>query len=338
MPRVILGLDIGGANLKAATSDKRAASVPFALWKEPDRLPAVLAELVGRFPDAEELAVTMTGELCDCFRTKRDGVNHILNAVESAAIGRRAYVWTTDGEYVPPGEARSNHMKAAAANWHALATFASRTAPTHHAMLIDIGSTTTDMIPIAYGVPNPSGLTDTERLQSGELLYRGVVRTPVCVLTRSVAAEFFATTRDVYIVLRQLPENASDQDTADGRPATYHHSLARLARMLGGDLETLTEAEVIEFAKRMRDCQLDELWDNTRYCGIYGGGGYSDLRTIIISGSGEFLARIMFDRWGHLLNQDPAPAIVSLSRELGPELSACAPAYAAAALAAERRP
>ncbi|HVK16749.1 MAG TPA: hypothetical protein VM533_07350, partial [Fimbriiglobus sp.] len=67
MPPVVLGLDIGGANLKAATADKRAVSVPFPLWKQPDKLLTALAELVGQFPDVEEFAVTMTGELCDCY-------------------------------------------------------------------------------------------------------------------------------------------------------------------------------------------------------------------------------------------------------------------------------
>ena len=38
----ILGLDIGGANLKAATAEPRAVSVPFALWNKT----AFLAERV----------------------------------------------------------------------------------------------------------------------------------------------------------------------------------------------------------------------------------------------------------------------------------------------------
>src|SRR6476619_3788730 len=100
MATTILGLDIGGANLKAATPDKRAVSVPFPLWKQPDRLPAALAELVARFPDAEELAVTMTGELCDCFETKRDGVNAIIAAVRAASAARRIRIWSTDGQFV----------------------------------------------------------------------------------------------------------------------------------------------------------------------------------------------------------------------------------------------
>ena len=116
MPPVVLGLDIGGANLKAATPDRRAVSVPFALWKQPDRLPAALAELVAKFPDAEELAVTMTGELCDCFETKREGVSAIIKAVRFASGGRRIRVWSTDGVFVNDNDAKANHLKVAAAH------------------------------------------------------------------------------------------------------------------------------------------------------------------------------------------------------------------------------
>src|SRR5436189_292927 len=120
MPTTILGLDIGGANLKAATPDKRAVSVPFALWQQPDKLPAALADLVGKFPETEELAVTMTGELCDCFETKRDGVHAIIKAVRFASGGRRIRVWSTDGVFLDGEQAKADYLKVAAANWHAL--------------------------------------------------------------------------------------------------------------------------------------------------------------------------------------------------------------------------
>ena len=189
MPPTILGLDVGGANLKAATADKRAASVPFALWQHPDRLPAELGQLVERFPDADELAVSMTGELCDCYETKRDGVNAILTAVQNVSRSRRIRVWTTDGAFVDVAEARRNHLKVASANWHALATLAGQYVPHGAAVLVDVGSTTTDLIPIYDGIPIPRGKTDPERMASGELLYTGVRRTPVCAVTeRQVAA------------------------------------------------------------------------------------------------------------------------------------------------------
>src|SRR3954470_18939597 len=65
-----LALDVGGANLKAAHSSGAASSTPFPLWKRPEQLAAAIRKLVGAMPPAERSAVTMTGELCDCFRTK----------------------------------------------------------------------------------------------------------------------------------------------------------------------------------------------------------------------------------------------------------------------------
>jgi probable H4MPT-linked C1 transfer pathway protein len=333
MPSTILGLDIGGANLKAATPDKRAVSVPFALWKQPDRLPAALAELIARFPDAEELAVTMTGELCDCYETRREGVNAIINAIRFTSGGRRIRVWSTDGVFVDPEEATREYLKVASANWHALATFAGRFVPTHAAFLIDIGSTTTDVIPIEYGVPCPVGSTDTERLRSGELFYSGIRRTPVCaVMGPRVAAELFATTQDVYLALGRFPDTPEDRDTADGRPATRAYALARLARMLCGDTETLTEERILEFAHEVQATQVrgifDILWHLETEAGFT-----SEVRVLLTSGAGEFLVRDLYPPSG--LPRPPG-GVVSLADQLGPQISACAPAYAVAVLATER--
>src|SRR5262245_62225593 len=197
MSGTVLGLDVGGANVKAATADGRAWSEPFALWKNPDGLAAVLAETVTRFPDAESLAVTMTGESCDCYETKREGVSRILDAVAEVADGRDVRVWSTAGRFVSADAARNQPVKVASANWHALATCLGRFVPTGVGLLIDIGSTTTDLILIADGKLEARGWTDAERLQSGELVYTGVRRTAVFALvTDGTAAEFFATMHD----------------------------------------------------------------------------------------------------------------------------------------------
>jgi probable H4MPT-linked C1 transfer pathway protein len=332
----VLGLDIGGANLKAATSDKRAVSVPFALWKQPDRLPAALAELVARFPDAEELAVTMTGELCDCYETKRDGVNAIIAAARFASGGRRIRVWSTDGEFLDSEQAKANHLKVASANWHALATYAGRFAPRYGGFLLDIGSTTSDLIPLRDGKPAAVGLTDFHRLMAQELVYLGVGRTPVCAVMpqEKVAAELFATTRDVYIAMGKLPEDAADTDTADGRPATRRNSLARLARMLCGDLEMLSEEQVLTFAGEVHSRITDALDSNLGAAYAANDSLPPVLEAVILSGTGEFLAREVIPR---LTSPYPRCRVISLNEELGPVVSACAPAYAVAVLAAERR-
>ena len=71
---------------------------------------------------------------------------------------------------------------AAAANWLALATLVARLVPDDVGLLIDVGTTTTDLIPLDHGRAAARGRTDTERLQNGELVYAGVRRTPVCAL------------------------------------------------------------------------------------------------------------------------------------------------------------
>src|SRR5262245_2088910 len=178
----VLGLDVGGANLKAAHTAGGARLRPFALWKQPDWLAEELRDLLAGWPPFDRLAVSMTGELCDCFATRREGVLHILAAVERVARGTRVDVWHTDGQFHAAEGTRANPLGAASANWHALATFAGRFVPRGPAVLIDVGSTTTDVIPLRDGRPCPMGRTDRERLRVGELIYTGVRRTPLCAL------------------------------------------------------------------------------------------------------------------------------------------------------------
>ncbi|MFO0823266.1 MAG: hydantoinase/oxoprolinase family protein [Gemmataceae bacterium] len=347
----ILGLDIGGANLKAATPDKRAVSVPFPLWKQPDKLPAALAELVAKFPDAEELAVTMTGELCDCYETKREGVSSIIAAVRFASGGRRMSVWSTDGVFVDSEEAKRNHMKVAAANWHALATLAGQYVPRRPGVLIDIGSTTTDIVPLLDGKPCPQGKTDRERLRFSELVYTGARRTPICaVLGSQVAAEYFATAHDAYLLLGKVSEKATDCDTADGRPATREFAHARLARMLGGDAETVSLQDATFLASDVMDKQIRLIEYGiiatiSHLATLSRSNRSSQPVEFLLSGSGEFIARELFSRdfkcptrLGTISCTTVDPNnIRSLSDQLGPEVSACAPAYAVAVLAAESR-
>src|ERR1700676_2452819 len=101
MARAILGLDIGGANIKAYHTNGVACHVPFRLWEKPGELAARLAALQADLPAAEVVAVTMTGELCDCFESRRAGVNAILDAVEHMSSNRLVRVWRNDGRFVP---------------------------------------------------------------------------------------------------------------------------------------------------------------------------------------------------------------------------------------------
>jgi probable H4MPT-linked C1 transfer pathway protein len=326
--RAVLGLDVGGANLKSAHTSGAAHSLPFALWKDPGGLRDALRRLVRAMPAADELAVTMTGELCDCFESKRQGVLAILDAVEAVAEDRPVWVFTTAGRFVELRASREQPLQAAAANWLALATFAGRYAPEGPAVLIDVGSTTADLIPLADGKPVPQGRTDPERLWTGELVYTGVRRTPVCSLFEGGAAEFFATTLDVYLVLGDIAEDAADCHTADGRPATRHWAHARLARMLCEDLETssgelrrdLAECVCRTQVERVRTA-LDQVVRHLP----------APPKVAVLAGEGVFLARRVLDGvgWGEVCHK------MDLSDLLSEEISRSACAYAVAVLAAE---
>jgi probable H4MPT-linked C1 transfer pathway protein len=327
--RAVLALDIGGANLKAAHSGGGARSVPFALWKTPQSLSAALRTLLRDWPSFEMLAVTMTGELCDCFPTKREGVSAILDAVLLAGVKMPVRVWLNDGRLVDVPTALDTPLLAAAANWLALATFAGRFAPRGPALVIDVGSTTTDIIPLLDGQPIPQGRSDPERLHCGELVYTGVRRTPLCALLGGqAAAEFFATTLDAYLVLGQLPEDAADGDTADGRPATREYAESRLARMICADLETSTHAERHDIAVRVTRRQVQMIVHALETV-ISRLPGPPD--NVILSGSGEFLAEIA---WRGQKSCPPC-ASVSLGERIGTEVSRAACAYALAVIASE---
>jgi probable H4MPT-linked C1 transfer pathway protein len=326
-----LGLDIGGANLKVAHSSGQALSLPFALWKSPALLPEMLVRLFRDMPPFDALAVTMTGELCDCFENRRQGVLAILDAVTEAAGQTPIHVWRNDGQFVDVATARATPLQVASANWLALTTFAGRYAAKGPALLIDIGSTTTDIVPLFDGRPRPKGRTDRERLRSSELVYTGVRRTPVCSVLGGcrIAAEVFATTLDAYLLLGHLPEDAADTNTADGRPATKACAEARIARLFCADLETTTDNERRWLAEQVLESQ-------TMILGIAFLQAARRLptlpQTVLFAGEGEFLIRLALKA-----QQDIPPCrVVALSRELGPEISRAACAFAVAMLAADK--
>jgi (4-(4-[2-(gamma-L-glutamylamino)ethyl]phenoxymethyl)furan-2-yl)methanamine synthase len=336
----VIGLDIGGANLKAADANGVAITRPFAVWKSPERLAAEIRQLLAAFATPEAVALTMTAELADCFRTKREGVEAVIVSVEQAVGPLPLFVWQTDGQFVTPARARKSPLLVAAANWHALATFAGRLAPTGPSLLIDIGTTTADLIPLTDGVPTPVGRTDRERLQSGELVYTGVKRTPICAVVSRVpyrghecpvAAELFATALDVYLALGLLPENPHDTETADGRPATRDAARDRLARCLCLDATEFDDADMREMAVAIAAAQRRQIT-----CGldlVLKAQGRAPGR-LLLSGAGSFLAEQTAAEHASLKTAEH----IRLADQFGSPIAEAACAFALARLAVERQP
>jgi probable H4MPT-linked C1 transfer pathway protein len=333
-----IGLDIGGANIKLADSQGEAVSRPFALWKNPAGLAGELAQVLSVGEPDRPLAVTMTGELADCYADKSEGVRQIVEAVVAAAAGRPLHLYSTSGDWLKPADLDGRSALAAsvaAANWHALARFAARFGAGDFQLLIDIGSTTTDIVPIRQGLPRSTGTTDTDRLASGELVYAGVRRTPVSSLVSElplggqqvpVARELFATTLDVYLLLGKMAPSEEAHDTADGRPATVDQARARMARMLCASPADVQATEVVAMAEKVAAQQCQLVGDAIMKV-LATAAAVPD--TILLSGEGSFLGRQVIGQ----LNL--ATDVVSLDDALGPSLATVAPAFAVAVLASE---
>jgi (4-(4-[2-(gamma-L-glutamylamino)ethyl]phenoxymethyl)furan-2-yl)methanamine synthase len=324
----VIGLDIGGANLKAAHSEKIALTHPFPLWKHPEALAPAIKSLIERLPYADHIAATMTGELCDCFSSKEEGVRHILTALRAALPDKSILLWRNDGRLTSLDAVGEDVLPLAATNWLALAQFGGRLAPQGAALLIDMGSTTTDVIPLVDGKPQPVGRTDLERIRSSELVYLGASRTPLCALLGSpYAAEWFATTQDVYLLLEMNAEHPEDRGTADGRPATRQEAHARIARMLCADAKDLPAMVTREIAT-----QADRVLRQIVRAAIEKSAARlpGPPQCLIISGSGEFLIeQIVAETFSSL------PRIDSFRAKFGPALSTGACAFALAMLTQE---
>jgi probable H4MPT-linked C1 transfer pathway protein len=354
----VLGLDIGGANIKAATADGVSVCVPFEIWRRKDELVATLRSL--KLPGMEQspdvVALVMTAELADCFETKAEGVDFIVRTVQTVFDKSLIRVWLTSGEFAEPDDARDLPVLVAASNWHAMATWAGRAIPVGPVLLIDVGSTTTDVIPMMDGVPVPQGLTDLERLASHELIYTGIWRTPVCAVVSEVpfptdevrsdleldpsvripvAAEHFATMLDVHLLNGDLPEDPQRRDTADGRPATRACAASRLAHMLCCDVTELTPQQLGAMAKFIAEQQAQMISRavQSRLDFLSNSGPSSTTKpAVLVCGSGSWLAERVLEQIG----VSRFSSVSNLSSMFVRNVSDCAPAFAVARLAAER--
>jgi probable H4MPT-linked C1 transfer pathway protein len=330
-----LALDIGGANVKAADGKSYAQAYSFAMWRDSSRLAQQIRTAISEAPPCDHLAVTMTGELADCFESKESGVRFILQAVADGSDNRHTRVYLVDGRLVSPQVALTLPHLAAAANWHALARFAARFAPQGAALLIDIGSTTCDVVPLWNGRSAAKGTTDTQRLLAGELVYTGIERSPICAVVNAVpyrgqscpvVQEVFATMRDAYLILDRISDDPAYVLTADGKPATRGFARARLARMIAADAAEFNHRDAVALAHAAAEAQAARLAAAIAHVAQ---SLPAAPETVILSGHGEFLAH------DALARASVAGRIVALSQELGSAVSRSAPAHALAVLASE---
>ncbi|MAI73758.1 MAG: tetrahydromethanopterin-linked C1 transfer pathway [Rhodopirellula sp.] len=329
MQKLVLGMDIGGANLKYASSCGTATAREFAMWLTPEQLSQSLIEdmqkhFIDRGIMPDELAVTMTGELADCFLDRSLGVDHIVQqtcqAAEKIAVPEVRF-YGVDGRFHQAKHACQKPDLIAAANWHALANFVGREIASD-ALLIDIGSTTTDIIPIKGKQVATDALTDYDRLCDGSLVYVGCRRTPACGLVNQleyrgkstpVMNELFATIDDAMLLLGHTAETVDDCNSADGKPRSRLLAANRLARMIGLDRRIIKLHDAEKLAHQIIAAAIEKI--------SHAIDQHQKHPTWVLSGHGKSLISI-----------PDGQTTLQLANHLGPEVARCAPAYAVARL------
>ncbi|MBV9756196.1 MAG: H4MPT-linked C1 transfer pathway protein [Alphaproteobacteria bacterium] len=342
MAESVIGWDIGGAHVKAARVEggrvRDVVQVPSPLWLGIDRLEQALSAATARLGPADRHAATMTGELADVFANRAAGVAAITDILVRAVRPAPVAIYGGRAGFLTPNAAPAHPADIASANWHASAALAGRFVP--EALFVDIGSTTTDLVPIGGGRVQAAGYTDAERLACGELVYTGLTRSflmalcaraPVGGAWMPLACEHFATSADVYRILGELPEEADQLPTADGRDKSVAASQARLARMVGHDAADRPPADWRSLAAWFAEAQLRLIADGAMQ--VLSRTHLPEPAPVVGAGVGRRLAARLASRLGRDFRD--FGALVEAVGGAGEWPSYCAPAVSVALLASE---
>ncbi len=336
--------DIGGAHLKVATvgADGSILAVEqqiCQLWKGLEQLTGAMTQMAEKACRVSTRhAITMTGELSDIFPDRHTGVEAIIATVENQLAVESLQVFAGVNGLLDLEQARLQTDKVASANWLATAQYVASCVP--DALLVDMGSTTTDIIPLRAGRPQVQAYDDAGRLRTEELVYSGVVRTPLMAISRRVAfdgewvrlaAEHFATAGDVYRLTGDLHPDEDMETTADGEDKSLQASARRLSRMLGMDLEQATLHQWQALAQSIaRQHHYQILQSLERVLSRH---AFSDQTPVVGAGAGRFLIRAIAEQL-----QRPYVDVSSLFEcgKQNPEMVAvCAPAVSLACILRE---
>ena len=338
-----LGWDVGGAHLKLARLGEDGALesvriVPCPLWRGLDELDRAVDRLADDATNDAVSAVTMTGELVDLWPDRATGVAALAGRLARRLGSETRFYGGADG-FLTAADAAGRWASVASANWRATAE---ALAIEGEGLLIDVGSTTADLIPFGGGHVTALGSSDAGRMAAEELVYLGVARTPVMALAPrlpfggawvSPMAEHFATTADVFRLTGDLPDDADLHPAADGGEKTREASARRLLRMVGADLDGETERQAEALARWIAETVLRRLCDAA--CLVLSRPGGPETPVIYGAGVGQFLTARLARRLG-LLYRDVGELWTNDARLAGAAAD-CAPAVAVARLFAAAR-
>ncbi len=338
----VVGWDVGGAHVKVANMQGDTISNVFQLscplWKGLQELTHCIENVQKNLDVSHSKhAITMTGELVDHFENRKQGVVCIVDEMNKKLSADRTYFFAGEMGFLDSSSAIKEFEKVASANWLASAQYVAN--KISNALFIDIGSTTTDVITIENNKVTSEGYTDAQRLVAKELVYCGVVRTPIFAICNSaliknqntpVINEYFSSMADIYRITEELPTHADIGETLDGRAKDIMASTKRLARMFAHDAHS-SELDIWHaVAMQIRTMQIQMIKDACRHQLMKKSIPLST--PIVGAGVGRFLAKTLAAELGReYIDFENLFSIANVVNDFS--ISDCAPAAAVACLA-----
>jgi probable H4MPT-linked C1 transfer pathway protein len=345
----VLGWDIGGANTKATylstqngvVQDFRVVSEYFPFWKRSnkqfyDMLSVIRESLIGSAM-LDGVGVTLTAELSDVFHTKREGVTQIIDCVKQVFTNVPIWILNVNADLLSIEDAKAEPLRVSSANWAATGWMVAQYI--QNCVIVDVGSTSTSVIPVLNGRIVAIGKTDMDKLIAGELVYTGSLRTNLAAIVQEipvkgefakVSSELFAQSGDVHLILGHIKEADYTSETADGKGKTYTASIARLARLICADTEMLSEKEILDISRYIYAKQVQQIADALNQVFDRLEMGVKEKIPVVITGIGkDFLARKGAEKAG-------ITYILDLAELLPPKVTMISPAVGVALMTATK--
>ncbi|MCC3144110.1 H4MPT-linked C1 transfer pathway protein [Halanaerobium sp. Z-7514] len=290
--------DIGGANIKASRieyekniSNIKSSSHFFPIWDQSKDPLLIIKDISEELGSSDYFAVTMTAELADRFNNKAEGVNYIIELFEKNFKEKNIFYCDYYGNLKQKFEIKAIKTLAAA-NWAVSAKFLAEFFADF--ILFDLGSTSTDLIPVKNSKLINRGKTDNERLFWGELIYLGYLRSNLSFLVDQLPYqgkmitpinEYFASTADIHLLKGIIDQSEYNIPTADAKAKNRKAALSRVARLLSLDLNIASEAEIELIVNYIYQKEIDLLYE--KIVQLYSRVDPS-FETIILANKGAF--------------------------------------------------
>lgn len=354
-----LGIDLGNAKVKFCLLETASEGlqarwggglIPFSPKLLPDRhedfeagFPAALARfLISQALSPEDLAVVVVSTShFFAYPTFEAAHRHTLDLMERLFRPETVRILGAEGRLYTLPEARAltgkQVVRFAATKFWGSAYLASKLIP--NGLSIDVGTSSTDLVPVLAGKPDPDAARDPDaynlsRLSTERFIWYGMTATPLDYISHVAEAKGdvwalyprMAKTEVLTSLLGLAPRELTESHAYGGKFPGADEARLQLAQACGLDV-TLIGAETLEaIARDLTERMVDRISQSVRKVAALSGLGPLDEASGAVMGLGrESVAREALIRAGFRPER-----LVDVEAVLGSGLSSVSTAYGAA--------